>query len=75
MHFDYGFWYDRHKMTLKEIVNVQYLSAMNPGHPPASPQPRETVRGTVVTPPGKDSDVPVFCGGPRAFGTARPVGA
>eukprot|EP00906_Rhabdomonas_costata_P031047 RCo043883 len=30
MHFDYGFWYDRQKMTLKEVVNVQYLSAMNP---------------------------------------------
>jgi len=30
MHFDYGFWYDRQKMTMKEIVNVQYFSAMNP---------------------------------------------
>ena len=30
MHFDYGFWYDRNKMTMKEIVNVQYFSAMNP---------------------------------------------
>ena len=30
MLFDYGFWYDRAKRTLKEITNVQFLSAMNP---------------------------------------------
>ena len=29
-HFDHGHWYDRNKLTLKNIENVQYVSAMNP---------------------------------------------
>ncbi|XP_073435796.1 dynein axonemal heavy chain 9 isoform X2 [Dendrobates tinctorius] len=29
-HMDYGHWYDRTKLTLKEIMNVQYVSCMNP---------------------------------------------
>ncbi|MEJ1273094.1 hypothetical protein NN561_003953 [Cricetulus griseus] len=29
-HLDYGHWYDRNKMSLKEIMNVQYISCMNP---------------------------------------------
>lgn len=29
-HADYGHWYDRAKLTLKEIINSQYLAAMNP---------------------------------------------
>ena len=29
-HLDYGHWYDRTKLTLKEIHNTQYLSCMNP---------------------------------------------
>lgn len=29
-HIDYGYWYDRVKMTQKEVTNVQYLAAMNP---------------------------------------------
>ncbi|XP_053308775.1 dynein axonemal heavy chain 9 [Spea bombifrons] len=29
-HMDYGHWYDRNKLTLKEIMNVQYVSCMNP---------------------------------------------
>jgi len=29
-HLDYGHWYDRTKLTLKEIRNTQYLSCMNP---------------------------------------------
>ncbi|KAM8815016.1 dynein axonemal heavy chain 9 [Rhynchonycteris naso] len=29
-HLDYGHWYDRNKLSLKEIVNVQYVSCMNP---------------------------------------------
>lgn len=29
-HFDYEHWYDRHKLSLKNIENVQYLAAMNP---------------------------------------------
>lgn len=27
---NYKHWYDRAKMTLKEILNVQYLACMNP---------------------------------------------
>uniref|UniRef100_A0A8B9TAI3 Dynein heavy chain 9, axonemal n=1 Tax=Anas platyrhynchos TaxID=8839 RepID=A0A8B9TAI3_ANAPL len=29
-HLDYGHWYDRTKLLLKEITNVQYVSCMNP---------------------------------------------
>ncbi|XP_071672595.1 dynein axonemal heavy chain 9 isoform X6 [Patagioenas fasciata] len=29
-HLDYGHWYDRTKLSLKEITNVQYVSCMNP---------------------------------------------
>ncbi|XP_076235061.1 dynein beta chain, ciliary [Calliopsis andreniformis] len=29
-HIDYGHWYDRVKLTLKEIHNTQYVSCMNP---------------------------------------------
>jgi dynein heavy chain len=29
-HMDYGFWFDRAKMTTKEIANTQYIAAMNP---------------------------------------------
>ncbi|KAI5930848.1 Dynein heavy chain 9, axonemal [Manis javanica] len=29
-HLDYGHWYDCNKLCLKEIMNVQYVSCMNP---------------------------------------------
>ncbi|NXO09420.1 DYH9 protein, partial [Oriolus oriolus] len=29
-HLDYGHWYDRSRLCLKEISNVQYVSCMNP---------------------------------------------
>ncbi|XP_044152524.1 dynein axonemal heavy chain 9 [Bufo gargarizans] len=29
-HMDYGHWYDRTKLAMKEIMNVQYVSCMNP---------------------------------------------
>ena len=29
-HLDYSHWYDRQKLTLKEIHNTQYVSSMNP---------------------------------------------
>ncbi|XP_069808270.1 dynein axonemal heavy chain 9 isoform X2 [Dendropsophus ebraccatus] len=29
-HMDYSHWYDRTKLTMKEIMNVQYVSCMNP---------------------------------------------
>ncbi|XP_066560773.1 dynein axonemal heavy chain 9 [Amia ocellicauda] len=29
-HMDYNHWYDRNKLSLKEINNVQYVSCMNP---------------------------------------------
>ena len=29
-HLDYKHWYDRNKMTLKEVRNVQYVACMNP---------------------------------------------
>jgi len=29
-HLDYTHWYDRQKLILKEIQNVQYVASMNP---------------------------------------------
>ena len=29
-HLDYSHWYDRNKLTLKDIHNTQYVSCMNP---------------------------------------------
>ena len=29
-HIDHGHWYDRQKLTLKDIHNTQYVSCMNP---------------------------------------------
>ncbi|XP_070335216.1 dynein axonemal heavy chain 9 isoform X5 [Odocoileus virginianus] len=29
-HLDYSHWYDRNKLSLKEVMNVQYVSCMNP---------------------------------------------
>ncbi len=29
-HIDHGHWYDRAKLTLKEISNAQYVACMNP---------------------------------------------
>lgn len=29
-HMDYGHWYDRNRLTLKDINNCQYVSCMNP---------------------------------------------
>ena len=29
-HLDYKHWYDRQKMVLKEVHNVQYVACMNP---------------------------------------------
>ena len=29
-HLDYNHWYDRQKLSLKEIANTQYVSCMNP---------------------------------------------
>ena len=29
-HLDYGHWYDRTKLTLKDIHNCQYIACMNP---------------------------------------------
>ncbi|XP_032374898.1 dynein heavy chain 11, axonemal isoform X1 [Etheostoma spectabile] len=29
-HLDYGHWYDRQKLSLKEIHNTQYIACMNP---------------------------------------------
>lgn len=29
-HFDYKHWYDRQRLTVKEVSNCQYVSCMNP---------------------------------------------
>ncbi|ETN24826.1 hypothetical protein PPTG_01014 [Phytophthora nicotianae INRA-310] len=39
-YLDYGHWYDRAKFSLKQIVNVQFLSCMNPNAGSFSINPR-----------------------------------
>ena len=36
-HLDYKFWYDRQRLTVKEILNVQYLASMNHKVSPGTP--------------------------------------
>eukprot|EP00961_Rhodomonas_salina_P285370 3856228-Rhodomonas_salina.1 len=39
-HFDYGHWYDRSKLLLKVINNVQYMTCMNPARGSFAVNPR-----------------------------------
>lgn len=43
-HLDYNHWYDRTKLILKEIHNVQYVSCMNPTAGSFTINPRLQVR-------------------------------
>ena len=43
-HLDYNHWYDRQKLTLKEIHGVQYVSCMNPTAGSFTINPRLQVR-------------------------------
>ncbi|TNJ30315.1 Outer-arm dynein beta, partial [Giardia muris] len=40
LHRDYLFWFDREKLTIKEITNCQYLASMNPYSGSFSVDPR-----------------------------------
>ena len=43
-HLDYSHWYDRNKLTLKEIHNCQYVACMNPTAGSFTINPRLQVR-------------------------------
>ena len=46
-HIDYSHWYDRTKLTLKDIHNTQYVSCMNPTAGSFTINPRLQVSSTV----------------------------
>ena len=43
-HLDYSHWYDRNKLTLKEVHNCQYVACMNPTAGSFTINPRLQVR-------------------------------
>uniref|UniRef100_A0A2K5EHB9 Dynein axonemal heavy chain 9 n=1 Tax=Aotus nancymaae TaxID=37293 RepID=A0A2K5EHB9_AOTNA len=56
-HLDYGHWYDRSRLSLKEITNVQYVSCMNPtaGSFTINPRLQRHFSVFVVSFPGADA--------------------
>ncbi|XP_059524579.1 dynein axonemal heavy chain 9 [Myotis daubentonii] len=56
-HLDYGHWYDRNKLSLKEIMNVQYVSCMNPtsGSFTINPRLQRHFSAFVLSFPGADA--------------------
>ena len=48
-HLDYGHWYDRQKLTPKDIHNTQYVACMNPTAGSFTINPRLQVRALHVT--------------------------
>ncbi|XP_045149226.1 dynein axonemal heavy chain 9 [Echinops telfairi] len=56
-HLDYGHWYDRNKLFLKEIMNVQYVSCMNPtaGSFTINPRLQRHFSVFVLSFPGEDA--------------------
>ncbi|OWK51882.1 Dynein heavy chain 9, axonemal, partial [Lonchura striata] len=56
-HLDYGHWYDRSRLSLKEVSNVQYVSCMNPSAGSFTINPRLQRHFCVfaLSNPGQDS--------------------
>ena len=56
-HLDYRHWYDRQKLTLKEVHNVQYVACMNPtaGSFTINPRLQRHFSVFAVSFPGKDA--------------------
>ncbi|XP_071325394.1 dynein axonemal heavy chain 11 isoform X2 [Trachinotus anak] len=61
-HLDYGHWYDRQKLTLKEIHNTQYVACMNPTAGSFSINPRLQRHFSVfaVNFPSSEAQVSIF---------------
>ncbi|KAK7886266.1 hypothetical protein WMY93_025887 [Mugilogobius chulae] len=61
-HLDYGHWYDRQKLTLKEIHNTQYIACMNPTAGSFNVNPRLQRHFSVFTVnfPSSDAQVSIF---------------
>uniref|UniRef100_A0A667HU43 Dynein axonemal heavy chain 9 n=1 Tax=Lynx canadensis TaxID=61383 RepID=A0A667HU43_LYNCA len=61
-HLDYGHWYDRNKLSLKEIRNVQYVSCMNPtaGSFTINPRLQRHFSVLVLSFPGADALASIY---------------
>ncbi|KAM9852522.1 dynein axonemal heavy chain 11 [Aulostomus maculatus] len=61
-HLDYGHWYDRQKLTLKEIHNTQYVACMNPTAGSFSINPRLQRHFSVfaVNFPSSEAQISIF---------------
>ncbi|XP_051263753.1 dynein axonemal heavy chain 11 isoform X2 [Dicentrarchus labrax] len=61
-HLDYGHWYDRQKLTLKEIHNTQYVACMNPTAGSFSINPRLQRHFSVFTVsfPSSEAQLSIF---------------
>ncbi|XP_062858858.1 dynein heavy chain 9, axonemal isoform X2 [Trichomycterus rosablanca] len=62
-HMDYNHWYDRSKLQLKEIHNVQYVSCMNPTSGSFTINPRLQRHFSVfaLSFPGEDALNTIYC--------------
>ncbi|XP_059764547.1 dynein axonemal heavy chain 9 [Balaenoptera ricei] len=62
-HLDYGHWYDRNKLSLKEVMNVQYISCMNPtaGSFTINPRLQRHFSVFAVSFPGADALSSIYC--------------
>ncbi|KAL9897380.1 dynein heavy chain at 93AB [Glossina fuscipes fuscipes] len=61
-HLDYGHWYDRNKLTLKDIRNCQYVACMNPtaGSFTVNPRLQRHFCVLAVSFPGTDSITSIY---------------
>ncbi|KAF0872636.1 DYH9 protein, partial [Crocuta crocuta] len=61
-HLDYGHWYDRNKLSLKEIRNVQYVSCMNPtaGSFTINPRLQRHFAVFALSSPGEDALASIY---------------
>ncbi|TEA24768.1 hypothetical protein DBR06_SOUSAS11110014 [Sousa chinensis] len=62
-HLDYGHWYDRNKLSLKEVMNVQYISCMNPtaGSFTINPRLQRHFNVFALSFPGADALSSIYC--------------
>uniref|UniRef100_A0A8C6C0I2 Dynein axonemal heavy chain 9 n=1 Tax=Monodon monoceros TaxID=40151 RepID=A0A8C6C0I2_MONMO len=62
-HLDYGHWYDRNKLSLKEVMNVQYISCMNPtaGSFTINPRLQRHFSVFALSFPGADALSSIYC--------------
>ncbi|XP_061032339.1 dynein axonemal heavy chain 9 [Eubalaena glacialis] len=62
-HLDYGHWYDRNKLSLKEVMNVQYICCMNPtaGSFTINPRLQRHFSVFALSFPGADALSSIYC--------------